>query len=234
MFLRHVWKLAFRLALLVTAVILYISDVDKLNFTAVFRMDLYWAFLFVIWVTLVIDMLYRLLPNKRIAMGARKHFFCSYNAAPSDGADTSALHKKAHKGAFLSAVSWAAVSAAALFILHLLNMLTPAVVVLIMLFYAVLDLVFILFFCPFQVLFMRNGCCSLCRIYNWDYIMMCMPMVLFPGVYSISLFILSLAVLIRWEIALFTKPYYFLRETNENLTCELCEDRLCLIRSMKQ
>jgi hypothetical protein len=42
--------------------------------------------------------------------------------------------------------------------------------------YSICDIICILFFCPFQTWFMKNKCCSTCRIYNWDYAMMFTPL----------------------------------------------------------
>lgn len=234
MFLRHIFKLAFRILLLATALYLYFTDIVKLNYPAVFQQGFGAWFLWLVWIVLVVDMLYRLIPNKHIAIGAGKHFACSYKASSikTDAADMSKAPNPLHKGALYSAVAWLAATSAMLFALHLLGILTPPMVLIVTLLYAVFDLVFILFYCPFQALFWRNRCCVECRIYNWDYFMMCSPMLLFPNAYSISLVLLSVAVLLHWEIALRNKPHYFTRATNENLRCELCTDKLCLLRGL--
>ena len=219
----------FRGLLLGAALCLYFVDADRLDFTAVFKQGFGGVFLWIIWISLVLDMLYRLIPNRRITIGARKHYSCSYSAA-SESNDTSESLKGLHKGALSSAIFWLAVSGTILFVLFSFNMLTPAAVLIVMLVYGLCDLIFILFFCPFQKLFMGNRCCTVCRIYNWDYFMMCAPLILFPGIYSLSLVLLSAAVLLRWEIALGKNPRFFIRETNGNLSCEACKDRLCKMK----
>jgi len=234
MLLRHILKLVFRGFLLVTGIILHITNPEALNFTLVFQQGITGAFLWIVWVSLFVEMLYRIIPNKRTTVGARKHFSCSYrptaSAQENNTEKQSAADKSLHKGAILSAVSWASITALVLFALFRVDLLTPGTVLIILLSFAVLDIIFILFFCPFQTLFMRNHCCVVCRIYNWDYIMMCAPLIIFPGFYSASLVILSLAVLLCWEIPLVSKPHFFKRETNENLRCEHCEDKLCRLR----
>ena len=50
--------------------------------------------------------------------------------------------------------------------------------------YGVCDIICILFFCPFQTWFMKNRCCTTCRIYNWDFAMLCTPFLLIPGFYN--------------------------------------------------
>ena len=233
MFLRHIWKLVFRMLLLAAALCIYFTNIGMLDYTVFFDMRLNGLFLFIVWAALVVDMMYRIFPNKRIAIGARKHFKCSYNGAyapKKKRTKHNSAQKKLKIGALLSALSWLIINTIVLSILRLTGMLSPAEIMLFVMIYSVLDLIFILFFCPFQKLFMRNRCCTVCRIYNWDYFMICAPMIIFPSFYSISLVIMSFAVLLRWEIAIGVKPHYFLRETNRNLQCKFCKDKLCLIK----
>jgi len=233
MLLRHVLKLIFRFLLLAVALIFYFTDREMLYFPTILQQGVSGAFLWVVWIALAVDMLFRIIPNKRVAIGARKHFACSYTAPASADAGKKDLTNKPgqlHKGAFLSALAWLAVSAAIIAALFFLGMLTPASVLNFVLFYSALDLVFILVFCPLRALFMKNQCCVVCRIYNWDYFMMCAPLILFPGFYSISLVLLSVVVLLQWEIALRKNPRFFMRETNENLRCEQCKEKVRLVR----
>ena len=230
MYLRHVWRLVFRALLLLIAACLFFFNGDKLNFTSIFRQGLGGVFLWIVWLMLVVEMLYRLFPNKSIATGARKHYACSFSAAPcadNGTEDKQKLAKQLNKGALPCALGWVIISAAVLAALYLLEMLTPSAMMIVLLVYAVGDVIFILFFCPFRVLFMHNRCCVVCRIYNWDYFMICAPLIIFPHFYSISLFLLSAAVVVRWEIAYGKNPHYFLEETNENLSCESCKEKIC-------
>lgn len=231
MFRHHVWILAYRVLLLSAALFLYFTDQDKLDFTNIFPFHFGGLFLMVIWLTLIIGMLYRIVPNKNLAMGARKHYTCSFRAAVSDNPDDIRVVKKQlHKGAFLSAFAFILVNAALFYVLSRYQILTPATVMVVVLVYAVLDISFILFFCPFKILFMRNHCCTVCRIYNWDYVMMCMPLLLFPDAYSVSLLLVSFIVLLRWEMTIYKNPHFFTAKTNENLCCGQCEDRLCFLQ----
>ncbi|MCL2399086.1 MAG: hypothetical protein FWC91_04980 [Defluviitaleaceae bacterium] len=234
------FKFVFRILLLVAAFFLYFTDRERLNFVTILQQGFDGIFLWIIWIHLVVGMLYRVFPNKTIAIGARKHFACSYKAMPvtkidadlrrlSDGQaslpNDSLLRK--NKGALLSAFAWLTASTSILFVLYLLDMLTPVTVLILALIYSVLDIAFILFFCPFRAFFMRNRCCVVCRIYNWDYFMMCALLILFPSFYSLSLFLLSMVVVLCWETSLHKNPHFFMRETNENLSCSLCKDIHC-------
>jgi hypothetical protein len=85
----------------------------------------------------------------------------------------------------------------------------------------------ILFFCPFQTWFLKNKCCAACRIYNWDYAMMFTPLFFVRRDYAWSLLVLSVALLIRWEITFYRHPERFSENTNEYLQCKNCQERLC-------
>ena len=91
----------------------------------------------------------------------------------------------------------------------------------------VCDLICVLFFCPFQKFFLHNKCCATCRIFNWDHIMMFSPFVYVVGFYSLSLFVLSLASMIIWEINHLLHMERFSDETNASLQCKNCKERMC-------
>jgi len=234
---RHVFKLVFRVLLLAAALFLYFSNSGLLNFTNMFDRGISAVFLWIVWVVFTLEMLYRIIPNKRITVGSRKHYACSFRPVPSDMisgkqcgeiAEGGELEKASlHRGIALSAAFWFVITAAVILALRLIGILSPSSVLLWVLLLAVADLVFVLFLCPFRVLFLRNNCCVDCRIFNWDYFMMFAPLIIFPSFFSVSLVLLSVAVVVRWEIAVLRHPQYFLKETNANLSCEFCEDKLC-------
>ena len=93
--------------------------------------------------------------------------------------------------------------------------------------YGVCDMICILFFCPFQTWILKNRCCGVCRIYNWDYAMMFTPFVFIPNAYTWSLLIMSLVLLARWEITLHMHPEWFSDRTNANAQCRNCKEKLC-------
>ena len=93
--------------------------------------------------------------------------------------------------------------------------------------YSVCDMICILFFCPFQTWFLKNKCCSTCRIYNWDYAMMFTPLFFVMKPYTWGLLALSVALLIRWEITFYLHPERFSEQTNDYLRCQNCTEKLC-------
>ena len=62
-------------------------------------------------------------------------------------------------------------------------------------FFYVCDLICVLIWCPFRLL-MRNRCCTTCRIFNWDHLMMFAPMLFVRSFYAQSLLLMSLVVFI--------------------------------------
>ena len=232
----HVYSLIFRILLFVSSVYLYFTDIEALDFTVMPRFDFGGVILIVIMFSFVTGMLFRIIPNKRIAIGARKHYSYSYTASASvlDEEEMIAAQKRLHRGAFLSGLSWTAVTALMLFVFAVFDALTPAVVIIIALLYSVIDLIFILTFCPFRALFMHNRCCAVCRIYNWDYFMMCAPLIVFPSFYSVGLVLVSVVVLIRWELGVKKNAHFFMPETNEGLRCENCRDSVNSVSLVKK
>ena len=111
--------------------------------------------------------------------------------------------------------------------LRLTNVIDKYFLFMIGLAYGVCDIICILFFCPFQTWFMKNRCCTTCRIYNWDFPMLCTPFLLIPNFYTYSLLFVSLLILARWEITYKRHPERFSERTNESLRCANCTEKLC-------
>ena len=94
-------------------------------------------------------------------------------------------------------------------------------------FFYVCDVICVLFWCPFRVWFMKNRCCTTCRIFNWDHIMMFAPLIFVPGFYSWSLCPMAIVVVLVWEVTFALHPERFWEGANKNLLCQNCTDRLC-------
>ena len=97
-------------------------------------------------------------------------------------------------------------------------------------FYYLCDVICIVFYCPFQKIFMKNKCCVTCRIFAWGTIMTVTPLIFIPHFYSWSLVTLALICTILWEVTYYRHPERFCEETNAFLTCASCTDRLCIIK----
>ena len=93
-------------------------------------------------------------------------------------------------------------------------------------FFYVCDLICVLIWCPFRLI-MKNKCCTTCRIFNWDHLMMFSPLIFIGGFYAWSLFGLSLIAFAVWELCVLIYPERFWEMTNVALKCSECTDKLC-------
>ena len=81
--------------------------------------------------------------------------------------------------------------------------------------------------CPINKLFFRSSCCNECRVYNWDSFFQYSFLILIPNVYTVILFSLGCASLIKWEIAVHRHPERFYKMSNACLSCEKCDMESC-------
>ena len=177
------------------------------------------------------EMIERFIPSKTASMGSQKQFRRNY--LPS-GEEKPKL--QSWKVTLLVFSSWALLNGAFAALFYL-NIFDQGVMVLISLTYAVCDMICILFFCPFQTWMMHNRCCGTCRIYNWDFAMIFTPLIFVVvtrsdnGVnvnpFALVLVAMSLALLIEWEIIYHAHPERFSDQTNLNLRCVNCKEKLC-------
>ena len=91
----------------------------------------------------------------------------------------------------------------------------------------VCDVICVLFWCPFRALLMKNRCCTTCRIFNWDHMMMFSPLLFVPSFFNWSLCGMSIVVLLVWELTFAIHPERFWEGSNAALKCANCTDILC-------
>lgn len=174
------------------------------------------------WLFFIISMINRLFPAKKnmASMGNQKIF--KKNFIPTG------IHKinRDIKSTVIVGLVWI-IPNLIIGILYLNDLFSSNFMLLLSLFYSVCDIICILIYCPFQRWFMKNKCCTTCRIYNWDYAMMFTPLIFVPNFYNYSLVIMSLVVLIFWELTYYIYPERFYEETNDNLKCKNCKEFMC-------
>ncbi len=98
----------------------------------------------------------------------------------------------------------------------------------------VVDLVFVLYWCPLRVWFMKNRCCTTCRIFNWDHILIYSALFFVPGFFGYSLVALAIMEFLIWEICFFLHPERFWEGSNSSLRCANCTDKICGNQGAKQ
>ena len=180
-----------------------------------------------LWLLWMVDMTAQVIPScNMIALGSQKIFKKHYRPAQASPAGLEAFVRRANRGALTVFLVWCALTAAIghLVVQDILN--TPELILISAVFY-VCDLFCVLFFCPFKTFWMKNRCCTTCRIFNWDHLMMFTPMAFARGFYARSLFVFALAVFFAWEYVFNRWPERFWEGSNQALRCANCTDVLC-------
>ncbi len=216
----HYFKLVFRSLLFIAALVIYIvnrvgNSVDP--FGEYGKRPL---ILSVIWVVFFVEMVLRFFPSDIESMGCRKQFKRNYKPTGREYKNPS------WRPTFFIVLSWLGLNGI-IAVLFYTGIVDEGILILTALFYSVCDMICILFFCPFQTWFMKNKCCGSCRIYNWDYAMMCTPLIMVDNHFARSLVFVSLILLAVWEIAFKLHPERFSTSTNECLSCANCKEKLC-------
>ncbi len=217
----HYVRLAYRTLLFLLLLIWYIAYRVERGPVLTDRLGQRPVILIVTWAVFVVEMVFRFFPSPYESPGCQKQFVRNYRKSGSTEIDV-----QDNNATVLIALIWIVFNG--IFgALHMMGILDDGILILLCSLYSVCDLVCILFFCPFQTWFMKNKCCSACRIYNWDYAMMFTPLFFIRRSYAWSLLVLSVALLVRWEITFFRHPERFSEKTNEYLRCANCTEKLC-------
>ena len=216
----HYAKLVWRSILFLAALALYIIGrvrAEEGMLTELLRRN---PLMDIIWLVFVVEMILRFFPSHVESMGCQKQFKKNYRPAgpvPETG--------RSH-GVLAVLLAWIALNGA-IGGLYFAGIIDAGILMLISLAYSVCDMICILFFCPFQTWFMKNKCCTTCRIYNWDYPMMFTPLIFVPGAYTWSILAVAVGLLIRWEVTYALHPERFYEASNESLACANCQEKLC-------
>ena len=217
----HYVKLVYRTLLLAAAAAIYIYNRVENRGVISFSLNKQFLVLAAVWVVYAVEMVLRFFPAKLESMGCQKQFARNYR--PTGRTEPNLTSPKR---VWLVTGVWLALNGA-IGALYLTDVIDRDILVLVSLAYGVCDIICILFFCPFQAWFMINRCCTVCRIYNWDFAMMFTPYVFIPSPYTWSLLAMSLALLVRWEITVFRHPERFSDNTNACVSCAECKEKLC-------
>lgn len=184
--------------------------------------------LHILWLIWVFDMILQIIPIKnKVALGSQKLFAnrfkpiiekINYDALKNYIVTTT-------KSAYKVFIIWGIVIIS-LGVLYYKAIIDKVWLFMISVFFYVCDLICVLIWCPFRLL-MKNKCCTTCRIFNWDHLMMFSPLVFIGGFYSISLVVMSVLAWLIWEMCVMMYPERFSEMTNAALKCSNCTDKLC-------
>ena len=217
----HYFRLVYRSVLFVMLLIEYIRFRVFSKATVIESVENRPVIIYITWAVFVVEMILRFFPSKFESPGCQKQFARNYIKSGS-----TEISIPDNNATILIALIWIVFNGV-FGALHMEGILDDGIMILLCSAYSICDIICILFFCPFQTWFMKNKCCSTCRIYNWDYAMMFTPLFFVRKSYAWSLLALSVALLIRWEITFYLHPERFSEKTNDYLQCANCSERLC-------
>lgn len=225
---RYICKLVGRCTVFVLCILAVVfapemfGVLDGMNFFREF------SWLHVLWVIWMIDMLPQIVsyPNNA-PVGSMKLFQRRFRPGKGDLNHEALRQHIIHstRRAYLIFAVWCAMLAVIGLCYHL-GLFGKEVLFLICVFFYVCDLICVLVWCPFR-LTMGNRCCTTCRIFNWDHLMMFSPLIFMGGFYAVTLVIPAALAWLIWEVMVLMHPERFWDRTNAALRCASCTDKLC-------
>ena len=224
-------RFIFRCAVLIITAALLIFAPSQFDIMKGFDVFKHFSFFHIMWAIWMFDMVMQLIPAKNYwPMGSQK--FLKQTFQPLKDYMKRSDEKfvrfiiKSNRDTLLIGLVWVALNGA-IAAAYFTGLIGFRMLMLISAAFYVCDLICVLFWCPFRVWFMKNRCCTTCRIFNWDHIMMFTPLFFVPGVYTWSLCAVSLVIFLIWEFTFQLHPERFWDGTNGALTCSNCTDRIC-------
>lgn len=184
--------------------------------------------LHLLWGIWVMDMFLQIIPIKnKLPLGSQK-LFANHFKPIREKINYEALRnyivsttKAAYKVFLLWCLLIAAIGA-----VYYAGVLDKANLFMISVLFYVCDLICVLIWCPFRLI-LKNRCCTTCRIFNWDHLMMFSPLIFMGGFYSGSLVTMAAVAWLVWELCVMMYPERFWDHSNEALKCSECTDKLC-------
>ena len=217
-----------RIIVFILALFMYFLKKTEYDILSGFNFFRGFSVLHILWAVWIYDMILQLIPVKaHISIGSQKVFSSLFRPI-REKIKKETLKKyiiDTTKAAYKVLVIWVAL-VIVIGVLYWKNVIGVAEIFLTSIFFYVADLICVLIWCPFRLI-MGNKCCTTCRIFNWDHLMMFAPFIVVPGVYSYTLVALALAIWIVWEACVFTYPERFWENSNMALKCSECTDKLC-------
>lgn len=184
--------------------------------------------LHLLWLVWVLDMILQIFPIKnKVPLGSQKLFANRFRPI-RDKINYEALKNyivSITKAAYKVFLIWCALIAA-IGVLYYTSVIDKVQLFMISVFFYVCDLICVLVWCPFRLI-MKNRCCTTCRIFNWDHLMMFSPLIFMGGFFATSLVVMSAAAWLVWELCVMMYPERFWDHSNAALQCSQCTDKLC-------
>lgn len=184
--------------------------------------------LHLLWIVWAADMFLQIFPVKnKVPIGSQK-LFANHFRPIREKINYAALHRyivattrAAYKVFFLWCLMIAVIG-----VLYGAGVIDKLNLFMISVLFYVCDLICVLIWCPFRLI-MKNRCCTTCRIFNWDHLMMFSPLIFMDGFYARSLVVMAAAAWLVWELCVMLYPERFWDHSNAALQCSACTDKLC-------
>ena len=184
--------------------------------------------LHILWGIWILDMVLQILPiRNKLPIGSQKLFASRFRPI-RDKINAQALRGyvvSTSKAAYKVFLLWCGLLTV-IGILYYSGVIGKTVLFMISVAFYVCDLICVLIWCPFRLI-MKNRCCTTCRIFNWDHLMMFSPMIFMGGFFGISLVVIAFLAWLVWELCIMMYPERFWDKSNIALKCSECTDKLC-------
>jgi hypothetical protein len=221
-------RLIGRIIIFLIAIFIYIFDREKFNIASGWDFFNEFSPLHILWIIWMFDMIVQLIPVKAyVSIGSQKVFQSLFRPIKEkvNYKNLKKYIKDTTEAAFKVMIIWILVTVLTS-MLYLNGIIDTGAMILLATFFYVCDLICVLIWCPFRLI-MKNKCCTTCRIFNWDHLMMFLPIVAVNSFYSWSLVGLAFVVWIIWELCVLIYPERFWENSNMALRCSECTDKLC-------
>lgn len=184
--------------------------------------------LHLLWAIWVMDMFLQIVPIKnKVPVGSQK-LFANHFRPIRDKINHEALRSyivATTKAAYKVFILWCLLIVG-IGLLYYWGIIDKIALFMISVLFYVCDLICVLIWCPFRLI-MKNRCCTTCRIFNWDHLMMFSPLIFTNGFFTSSLLIMSVIAWLVWELCVMMYPERFWDHSNAALQCAECTDKLC-------
>ena len=225
---RYIFRLVARSIIFVLCCLLYILRREEFEVLRGWNFFREFSWLHLLWLVWVVDTLQQIVPIKnKLPLGSMKLFRSRFKPI-RDRVNYEALHSyivTTTKAAYKVFLIWCA-GLCVIGVLYYAGILDRGGLFLVSAAFYVCDLICVLIWCPFRLL-MRTRCCTTCRIFNWDHLMMFTPMIFLGGFYAVSLISLAFLAWLVWELCIMMYPERFWDKSNAALRCSECTDKLC-------
>ncbi|MBQ5929124.1 MAG: hypothetical protein IIW96_08140 [Oscillibacter sp.] len=225
---RYVWRLAGRIVVLALCLLAWIKAPQTYDILEGMNFFRTLSPLHLLWAVWVGDMVLQIVPIKnKVPLGSQKLFANRFRPI-REKINYESLRRyviSTTRAAYRVFLLWCALIAV-IGLLYGGGYISPIGLFMISVFFYVCDLICVLVWCPFRLM-MRTRCCTTCRIFNWDHLMMFSPLIFLGGFYAISLVVLALAAWLVWELCVMLYPERFWEHSNAALKCSECTDKLC-------